>query len=168
MKFGRILAQCLVLCVALAAGARVALAADLEVIDTTKRDQLEDANHAAGGGDAGVGPGEAVSSFNGNLQVTHASSPVLSHDGALSLALTRTYNSNNVRKYHVRYGENDYRDLVAGRGPFGLGWTSHLGRVIFRPRYTLNTDTLGRFIELMWKAVPCSIVDLHTSSGDGP
>ena len=111
----------------LGVGETASLADDLPVIDSTKRDQLEDANHAPGVGDVGVGPGEAVSSFNGNLQVTHVSSPVLPHDGGLSIALTRTYNSNNARKYRVRYGETDYRELVAGRGPFGVlpeNWSS--------------------------------------------
>lgn len=87
-----------------------------QITHVDRVDQLDDANYSAGGADVPVLNGEAVSSFNGNLQITHSSSGVLPGGRGLSIGLTRTYNSVNVRKYGV--GGNLY---LAGRSWVGLG-----------------------------------------------
>lgn len=117
-----------------------AFGGDLQVTDTTTYDQLDDANQAPGPGDVTMGNGEVVSSFNGNLHITHASSPVLPQNRHLSIFLARSYNSHNVRKYKIRHGDG-YKELLAGRSWLGLGWTSHLGRIFRRSRYSEDPDT---------------------------
>jgi hypothetical protein len=64
--------------------------------DTTHHDRLDDLNFATGEGGSNLGNGESVHSFNGNLQIVHATSPSYPVDGGGRFGLVRTYNSNAV------------------------------------------------------------------------
>ncbi len=108
------------------------------VTDTTTFDHLDVLNQAPGVPDqsiyAGFENNENVSLFNGNLLVTHAATPSYPLDGGGSIGLARVYNSDSVRKYRVRFENNELnqkvmKDLIAGRSWVGMGWKMHLGRV---------------------------------------
>jgi len=111
--------------------------------DTTTFDQLDRANTAPGLSDVAVGGGAAVSSFNGNLQITVPMSTVLPQDGRLpSIAFGLTYNSTNAKHYRVRddAGYLGYSDWLSGRSWVGWGWTGHLGRIYRIAKYKTNAS----------------------------
>ena len=92
---------------------------------------------------AGFENSESVSLYNGNLLVSHPSSPVYPRDGGGSFGLVRSYNSQRVRRDRVRLedqadGTRVHRNLLAGRSWIGFGWTMHLGRVFRRAEYDPN------------------------------
>jgi hypothetical protein len=76
---------------------------------STEYDPLTIANQAPGAPEnsilAGFENNESVSMFNGNLLVSHSSSPSYPLDGGGSIGLTRSYNSKNA--YHTRVFWND-------------------------------------------------------------
>ncbi|RMF74534.1 MAG: hypothetical protein D6738_06075, partial [Acidobacteria bacterium] len=106
--------------------------------DTTTFDRNDVVSQAPGVPEGSIFAGfennENVSLYNGNLLISHATGPSYPLDGGGSFGLVRSYNSKNVRRYHVRY-PNDaqnrkvYKDLVSGGSWIGFGWTMHLGRL---------------------------------------
>ena len=85
---------------------------------------------------------ESVSLYNGNLLVTHASSPSYPLGDGSSLGLVRSYSSKNV--YHTVISWHEVLDpsdpetllrhaVFVGRSWVGSGWKMHLGRLFRKP-----------------------------------
>ncbi len=108
--------------------------AGLPVTDTVEFDELDALNIEPGLSDQSVGPGELVNVFNGNFQVAHVSSPVVPLE-QLSIGLIRSYNSHAVRKFRIEDGLGNSSEYIAGQSWVGLGWQTHLGRVVTRATY---------------------------------
>lgn len=107
---------------------------------TTNTDFLDVSVWEASSGDVLLGRGESVSFYNGNLRVGHPSSATLPLDGNLSMGLTRFYNSKRVGRDIVDCSGSTEK-VVSGESWVGLGWTSHLGRVYFRPVHNPDSAT---------------------------
>ncbi|MDH3464143.1 MAG: hypothetical protein OEM32_11020, partial [Acidimicrobiia bacterium] len=91
---------------------------------------------------AGFENNESVSMFNGNLVVTHASSPTLPIDGGRTIGLTRTYNSKNVQVERVMQDCDGVRyHFMNGKSWAGLGWTTHRGRIFQKSVYCACATT---------------------------
>lgn len=101
----------------------------LQRIDTRWADQLDWTNVGTGPGDVPLAGGESISNFTGNLHVFHSSSPPFRSNGNAAFALGRAYNSNSVFELAYWNSGATYVD-TSGDSWSGLGWTSHLGRLI--------------------------------------
>ena len=118
--------------------------------DTTDRDPLSIVSRAPGAPQGSVFAGfednESVSLYNGNLLVTHPSSPTYPIGGGMSVGLQRSYSSKSVYHASVHYRteanpppfpeEQIFKSVFQGTSWVGAGWTMHLGRVFRRSEYT--------------------------------
>ena len=83
---------------------------------------------------AGFENSESVQTFNGNLLITHPSSPSFPLDGGGSFSLSRSYNSSRTLEIANRGADDAYKRFAQGRSWVGYGWTMHLGRVFERAK----------------------------------
>ncbi len=112
--------------------------------DTTLRDHLAVVSRAPGLPEGSIFAGfennENVSILNGNLNISHPSSPSLPFDAGGSIALNRVYNSKNVAIEKVKQTvcdpdtALDYSFYLTGESWIGAGWTMHLGRMFDKSR----------------------------------
>jgi hypothetical protein len=102
------------------------------VRQTIYNDTLDKVNRAPGEGEP-LGLGQAVSLFNGGLQVLQPGSRGYPLPGGGAVGVTLAYNSANARRDEVRFpdegGQPVYKRLVPYESWVGFGWTLHLGRI---------------------------------------
>ncbi len=83
------------------------------------------------------GPGgDSISPFSGDLELVVPIGPTLRAGGSLELGLSLHYSSKIWRVWSSVEQERH----VTGRGPFGLGWKLHVGRVFSSCRNGCNYD----------------------------
>ncbi|MBX7136263.1 MAG: hypothetical protein K1X67_26630 [Fimbriimonadaceae bacterium] len=115
---------------------------DLPTVDTRHHDALDIENRLQGAADVSMGNGEAVSTLNGNLLITHPSSPVFPVDGGWSFGLTRNYNSKAAHWDLVRFadqgGATVWKRVLSGQSWVGFGWVSHMGRIFDYSQYSTS------------------------------